>query len=264
MNFSKKIPVKKSWGQHFLNSEDTARQIVDFSPALAGETVLEIGPGRGALTRILSNRGFRLVLVERDPLLAARWKNAEGIELISGDILQTGSAVLQERGPLHIVGNLPYNIATPILFLLWHHTEYVRSAVITVQKEVGERLVSSSGCRNYSSLSVIAQAMWQWEKCLLLKPSDFTPPPRVDSLVLRGIPKTDGPDKKILEKLEAITRALFHQRRKKISNTLPNLLDGNREAMQELLATTGTSSDIRPDKLEVATFLAWAETLSKQ
>lgn len=258
------IPVRKSWGQHFIKNEATAAKIAALVPAAPGELVLEIGPGHGALTRPLQRRGFPLLLVERDPLLAKRWANQPGLELVVADILKSGGELLRQHGPLHVTGSLPYNISTPILFLLWEHAALVKSAVILLQKEVGERLLAKPGDKVYGSFSVCGQSVCAWERCLPLPPHEFVPPPKVQSLVLRATPRAGGISPGAFARLKSITRVVFQQRRKKLINTLPAALGGDKDRALQMLAAAGLTPDVRPERVPVETYIAWAETLVRQ
>ncbi len=251
-------PPRKSWGQHFLTNAHLAQQIAAAVPAAPGETILEIGPGRGALTRHLLAREGPLIVVEFDPLLAAHWQRQAGVECVAGDILQVGPALFTARGPLHLVGNLPYNLSSPILALLAQHAAPLRSLTIMLQREFAQRLLAPPGTGDYSALSVVAQNVWHWTKLCAVEPGAFTPPPKVDSLVLTAVPRPAlAPD--VLRRLTAIARAVFHARRKMLSNTLPSACGGDRARAQALLAEAGISPDTRPERVPPEVFLRWAE-----
>ena len=254
-------PPRKSWGQHFLTAPAVAAAIVAALPAVKGEQVLEIGPGRGALTNLLLTRGYRLTVVECDPKLVQYWRKQAGLECLAGDILQLGPELFADRGPLHLISNLPYNISSPLLALCSRHAASLLSLTIMLQHEFGARLLAPPGGKDYSALSVVAQCVWRWEKIIAVGRGCFKPPPKVDSIVLRGLPVNPCPEPAVLKKLEQVARAVFSARRKKLSNTLPHALGGDSERARALLALTGTSPDLRPERVAPEIFLAWARSL---
>lgn len=255
-------PPRKSWGQHFLTAPAVAAAIVNALPAPAGATVLEIGPGRGALTNLLRARGYKLIVVECDPKLVAYWRKIDGVECIAGDILQLGPELIAARGPLHLISNLPYNISSPLLALCARHANSLPSLTLMLQREFGQRLLAPPGGKDYSALSVVAQCVWRWEKILAVGRGSFTPPPKVDSVVLRGLPLTPRPDAAVLRKLEQLARAVFSARRKKLSNTLPHALGGDTDRARALLAATATPPDLRPERVPPEVWLLWARALA--
>ncbi|HNW92530.1 MAG TPA: rRNA adenine dimethyltransferase family protein, partial [bacterium] len=155
-------PPRKAWGQHFLTNPSVAEAIVAAVPAAPGDTILEIGPGRGALTRPLLRRHAHLIVVEFDPLLVPHWQATAGVECVAGDILDVGPRLIAARGPLHLVGNLPYNLSSPILALCNREAAHLRSLTIMLQKEFAQRLLAAPGSKEYSALSVVAQCVWHW------------------------------------------------------------------------------------------------------
>ncbi len=193
---------KPKMGQHFLNSEDASRRIVDALGDLSQRTVLEIGPGRGILTSLLARQTRRLIAVELDRVLAAQLRLKFGmtrnVEIIEADILsidfdslfgpkpglgRPGIEITPE--PVKVVGNLPYYITSDILLRLLEYSKYFDSIVIMVQREVADRLAAQPGVRDYGLLSATAQLYARVENLFTLPPGAFTPPPTVYSSVLR-------------------------------------------------------------------------------
>jgi 16S rRNA (adenine1518-N6/adenine1519-N6)-dimethyltransferase len=199
------MPQKPKLGQNFLVSPTAQAAIVDALGDLTHRTVIEIGPGRGAITTLLAPRAHRLILVELDrdlaPRLRAQFADRPSVEVLQQDILFTGLAALMEppstsepigdperfsqSDKLVIVGNLPYYITSDILLHLFHAHSAIERAVIMVQREVADRLAAQPGTRDYSLLSVTAQLYARVESLFTLPPAAFSPPPQVHSTVLR-------------------------------------------------------------------------------
>jgi 16S rRNA (adenine1518-N6/adenine1519-N6)-dimethyltransferase len=194
--------LKPKLGQHFLASDSFALQIVDALGDVSQNTVLEIGPGRGALTSLLAKRAKRLIAVELDRVLAAQLRLRFGmfsnVEVIEADILAVDvnslfgpKPGLQRPGiefkptPAKVIGNLPYYITSDILLRLFDYAKYFETLVILVQKEVADRIAAEPGSRDYGLLSATAQLYGRAEKLFTLPPGAFAPPPKVYSTVLR-------------------------------------------------------------------------------
>lgn len=215
------IRPKKSLGQHFLHDPGVIRKIVDSIPAAAGEAVIEIGPGTGALTGELLSRFTSVRAIELDrravELLAEKYP---GLDLLHADILKLDrESWLPSSGKVHVVGNLPYYITSQILFALLEFRESLESATLMMQKEVGGRIVASPGGREYGILSVQTQLMSRPEHLFDVSPGAFTPPPKVISSVLRF--RFDRPPLACTDSgLKRVVRTAFGQRRKKLSNAL--------------------------------------------
>ena len=195
-------PRKPKLGQHFLIDKSAAVRIVDSLGDLSQSTVLEIGPGRGALTSLLAKQARRLIAIELDRVLAAQLRMnfalAPNIEIIEGDILaidldnifgpkpgSTRPGLNHEPEPAKVVGNLPYFITSDILLRLFEYRRYFDTLVLMVQREVADRLAAQPGKREYGLLSATAQLYAKTEKLFTLPPSAFSPPPKVHSTVVR-------------------------------------------------------------------------------
>jgi len=218
--------ARKRFGQHFLTDGAILDAIVDAIDPKPGEALVEIGPGLGAMTDPLVARCKALTVIELDRDLAARLRQRPELEVIEADVLQVDIAALAlQRGrKLRIVGNLPYNISTPILFHLLGAVDHVVDQHFMLQKEVVDRMAAAPGSKEYGRLSVMLQWRYAIESVLEVPPESFDPPPRVDSAVVRmqPLPITPAIDAALLE---ALVRVAFSQRRKLLRNTLGRWLD---------------------------------------
>jgi 16S rRNA (adenine1518-N6/adenine1519-N6)-dimethyltransferase len=218
--------ARKRFGQHFLVDPGVIDAIVGAVDPRPGEAIVEIGPGLGALTRPLAERARSLTVIELDRDLAARLRREPALEVVEGDVLEVDFAALSARlgTPLRIVGNLPYNISTPILFHLLGSAERVLDQHVMLQKEVVERMVAAPCGKDYGRLSVMLQWRYDVEYVLEVPPEAFDPPPRVDSAVVRMQP-LPGVDAGLRDRLEAMVAVAFSQRRKLLRHTLGRWLD---------------------------------------
>jgi len=217
---------RKRFGQHFLTDESVIDRIVDAIDPQPGEAVVEIGPGLGAMTRPLAERLDRLSVIELDRDLAQRLRRQPKLDVIEADVLKVDiEALAAERGqPLRIVGNLPYNISTPILFHLLEAVEHVVDQHFMLQKEVVERMAAGPGGKEYGRLSVMLQWRYRIESLFDVPPESFDPPPRVDSAIVRMRPWL-APRALPAGVLEELVRVAFSQRRKLLRHTLGRWLD---------------------------------------
>ena len=219
---------KKRFGQHFLVDPGVIDAIVRAVAPRPGEALVEIGPGRGAITMPLLERCGALTVIELDRDLAARLRRTPGLEVVEADVLRVDFAALPAAAggtrKLRIVGNLPYNISTPILFHLLQSVDHVADQHAMLQKEVVDRMVARPGRKDYGRLSVMLQWRYEVEHVLDVGPEAFDPPPRVDSAVVRMAPKpaAAGVDPKLLGELVTVA---FSQRRKLLRHTLGRWLD---------------------------------------
>jgi 16S rRNA (adenine1518-N6/adenine1519-N6)-dimethyltransferase len=217
------LPAKKRFGQHFLVDPGVIDAIVRAVAPRPGDALVEIGPGRGAITMPLLERCGALRVVELDRDLAARLRRTPGLEVIEADVLRVDFAALAAAGgeprKLRVVGNLPYNISTPILFHLLQAVDRVADQHVMLQKEVVDRMAAAPGGKDYGRLSVMLQWRYDIEPLIEVGPEAFDPPPRVDSAVVRMTPKpaAAGVDPALLGEL---VRVAFSQRRKLLRHTL--------------------------------------------
>ena len=213
--------ARKRFGQHFLTDPAIIDGIVrEIAPA-GTDAMVEIGPGLGALTFPLLDRLARLHVIELDRDLAARLRGKGKLEVIEADVLAFDfSALSRQLGrPLRVVGNLPYNISTPILFHLLDHIDHIEDQHFMLQKEVVARMAASPGSKDYGRLSVMLQWRYEIESVLDVPPESFDPPPRVESAIVRMVPLRDPAALDAAVFGEMVTRA-FSQRRKMLRHTL--------------------------------------------
>ena len=220
--------ARKRFGQNFLHDASAIAAIVDAIAPKPGDALVEIGPGLGALTRPLCEQLGRVTVVEIDRDLAARLRNDPQLQVIESDVLRVDFEQLSEDmdsiNGLRIVGNLPYNVSTPILFHLLGFAHRVRDQHFMLQKEVVQRMVASAGSSEFSRLSVMLQWRYAMEYVLDVGPECFDPAPRVNSAVVRMTPLTAAPDVNP-KRLSELVQVAFSQRRKLMRNTLGPWLD---------------------------------------
>lgn len=255
--------ARKRFGQNFLVSDGIVRKIVDAVAARPGDTVVEIGPGLGALTTQLLDRCDRLDVVEIDRDLIARLRErwpAERLVIHEGDALAFDFATLRREGSrLKIVGNLPYNISSPLLFHLVRYAAQVHDMHFMLQKEVVDRMVAEPGGGDYGRLSVMLQYHFHMERLFVVPPGAFNPPPKVDSAVVRLVPKVSHGGTAPLrdEGLFArVVAAAFSQRRKMLRNTLRGI------AGETQLEALGIASTARAEDIAVDDYVRLANALA--
>ena len=218
--------ARKRFGQHFLTDASVLGAIVDAISPQPGQALVEIGPGLGAMTNPLVAACQHLTVIELDRDLAARLRKRSELSVVEADVLKVDFAALaaQAGQPLRIVGNLPYNISTPILFHLLGSVDHVVDQHFMLQKEVVERMASGPGRKDYGRLSVMLQWRYAIESVLDVPPQAFEPPPRVDSAVvrMRPLPEPAGVDAGLLGELVQVA---FSQRRKLLRHTLGRWLE---------------------------------------
>ena len=213
--------ARKRFGQHFLIDAGIIDAIVACIDPKPGEALVEIGPGLGALTWPLVARSERLTVIELDRDLAAQLRRRPELDVIEADALtvDVGALAAQKGRPLRLVGNLPYNISTPILFHLLESVEHVLDQHFMLQKEVVERMAAGPGTKAYGRLSVMLQWRYDIETVLDVPPEAFEPPPRVESAVVRMLP-LPRPASLDPVKLREMVAVAFSQRRKLLRHTL--------------------------------------------
>lgn len=261
---------KRSLGQNFLVDPNLQRKIVEALGAGPGDEVLEIGPGRGALTRHLAGSVGRLILVELDDVLARaleeEYGGREDVEVVHGDVLRVPMDSLVERpSELRVVGNVPYNITTPILFRLLERPR-PRDMVLMVQEEVAERIVASPGSRVYGALAVGVQSVAEPERLFRVGRGAFRPVPRVDSAVVRIRPLVPEPlDAGQEARLRTLVRAAFQWRRKQLGKILRDHPDlaGAISSVEAAAARAGIDLRDRPERLSPADFIALSAALQE-
>ena len=245
-------PVLKRLGQHFLHDQEVLTSIADATAPLPGDTVIEIGPGRGALTDILARRKNPLAAVELDHLLSeqlrGRYAANPNVTVIEADVLNTDLGALT-TGPFVVVGNVPYYITTPIIFHVLR-APMPRHAVFLVQLEVAERIVAGAGSRTYGALSVNVQAIASAEIIREVPKSAFRPPPKVTSAVVRLTPRSDplvSPED--AARFRSFVQGLFGMRRKQIANVLRSVSQLSAPQVGDVLDSLGIDHKARPETL---------------
>ena len=217
---------RKRFGQHFLTDTGVQGAIVTTIDPKPGQALIEIGPGLGALTLPLLERCERLTVIELDRDLAARLRKNAALDVIEADVLTVDFAALAtQRGTrLRVVGNLPYNISTPILFRLLEAASQIEDQHFMLQREVVQRIAAGPGTKDYGRLSVMLQWRYHVESLFNVRPEAFEPPPRVHSAVVRMLPWPQPPvlDAKTLE---ALVASAFSQRRKLLRHSLGRWLE---------------------------------------
>jgi len=248
----KHIP-RKRFGQNFLTDQNVLSDIIRVIAPAAADTVVEIGPGQGAMTALLLAHLSRLHVVELDrDLVAMLQKKFSPDKLIihSGDALQFDFGALQPtQGKLRIVGNLPYNISSPLLFHLTQYAQQVEDQHFMIQKEVVQRMVAPPGGKDYGRLSVMLQWRYQMEMLFIVPPTAFDPPPKVDSAIVRMRP-IESPLACEQARLEQVVTQAFSQRRKVIRNSLGSLF-----TEQQLIAA-GIDPQARPETISLEQYVA--------
>jgi 16S rRNA (adenine1518-N6/adenine1519-N6)-dimethyltransferase len=244
--------ARKRFGQHFLADAAVIEAIVAEIDPRPGEALVEIGPGLGALTAPLVARAGHLTVIELDRDLAARLRRRRELMVIEADVLVVDFASLaREAGSkLRVVGNLPYNISTPILFHLLEAADHVVDQHFMLQKEVVDRMAAGPGSKAYGRLTVMLQSRYAIEALFAVPPSAFEPPPQVDSAIVRMVPLAPeaGVDR---ARLGEIVTLAFSQRRKLLRHTLGRWLDAHRP---------GAAFDLqrRAEEVPVAEYVALA------
>jgi len=249
--------ARKRFGQHFLVDESVVDAILRLLDARPGEAVVEIGPGLGALTWPLLERCGALTVIELDRDLAARLRQREaGLSVIEADVLKVDFPALAAGlgRPLRIVGNLPYNISSPILFHLLQAAGCIRDQHLMLQREVAQRLVAEPGHKDYGRLSIMMQWRYLAEITLEVAPQAFDPPPKVWSAVVTMRPRAE-PAAVSPALLGEIVATAFSQRRKLLRHTLGRWLEARG-------ATGGFDLQRRAEQVPVEEFVALARRLS--
>jgi 16S rRNA (adenine1518-N6/adenine1519-N6)-dimethyltransferase len=245
--------ARKRFGQHFLTDNGIIGAIVDAIDPRPGQRVVEIGPGLAALTQPLVERLGQLTVIELDRDLAKRLRDHGQLTVIESDVLKVDFSQIDPTQKLRVVGNLPYNISTPILFHLLDSVAYIEDQHFMLQKEVVDRMVARPATSDYSRLSVMLQWRYAMENVLLVPPESFDPPPRVNSAVVRMLPLASPPvlDVKLLSEMVQVA---FSQRRKLLRHTLGRWLEEK--------AFTGTFDvQRRAEEVPVAQYVALVQSL---
>jgi 16S rRNA (adenine1518-N6/adenine1519-N6)-dimethyltransferase len=254
------LGIRKKFGQNFLINPGLRKALADALAPEGGEEVWEVGPGLGAMTCLLLERGLRVKAFEIDPgfcgILREIFREERNFCLIEGDVLKTWTG--QDEAPC-LLGNLPYNIGAVLLADFIEKGRFFKRMVVTVQKEVARRMAAPPGSADYSSFSVLCASAYRVRPLMTIRGASFYPAPRVDSQGLclslkepaRVYPKNFYP----------LVRHLFSSRRKTVKNNLRRFLGGNEELARSLLDESGISGEERAENLDIEVFAALAERL---
>ena len=253
-------PPKKQLGQHFLHDAGIVDRIVRAVDPKPGDALVEIGPGQGAITFPLLRRHGALTVIEFDrDLITPLSEAAHGLgdlTIVHKDVLKVDFGKLAGEQPIRLVGNLPYNISTPILFHVLEHAEAIVDMHFMLQKEVVERMGADPGSKTYGRLSVMLQAVCTVEPLFGVPPSAFRPPPKVDSAVVRLRPRPAGElgvgDAALFER---VVREAFGQRRKTLRNALQLVCDA------AAIEAAGLRPDARAEQVPVQGFINLSRSL---
>jgi 16S rRNA (adenine1518-N6/adenine1519-N6)-dimethyltransferase len=257
------VKAKRRFGQNFLRDQSIVRAIVQCIRPLPSQTLVEIGPGQGALTGLLLEQAGRLAAIEIDedllPGLRQRLE-PKGLHLVSQDVLTVNFNQLAtelQAVRLRVVGNLPYNISSPVLFHLLDYSPVIEDQTFMLQEEVVDRMVAEPGSKTYGRLSVMLQARYDMEKCLHVPPESFWPVPKVQSAVVRMTPL---PSESLLIKdwqvFGRLVTQAFSSRRKMIRNTLADQL------LHLDLQALGVDARQRPEELSVIQYAGLSNQLT--
>ncbi|WP_028582014.1 16S rRNA (adenine(1518)-N(6)/adenine(1519)-N(6))-dimethyltransferase RsmA [Desulfogranum japonicum] len=270
------LAPKKALGQNFLVHQHTATYIADLANIQPEETVIEVGVGLGALTTPLAKQAAKVVGIEADSGIVRMHREQkdlpDNVDLRHADILKTDLGKLaQEAGQrLKIVANLPYSISSPFLFHLIAHRQHVQEAVVMLQKEVAQRLAAQPGNKQYGAPTVLLASCADVSTLLLVKPEEFHPRPKIDSLVIRitfhpvpahvrNLPEFDH---KLFKK---IVNAAFNQRRKTLLNSLSSVFNTlDKSVVKERIESAGIEASVRAEKLSLEDFVHLARGFAKQ
>ena len=217
-------PFRKKWGQNFLTDSNLLDRIVRTVEPQENDNFLEIGPGDGSLTELIFPKVKKMVVVEIDPLLIKHLSirsDLNGLHIIHGDILLQDIEDLPIEEPVRIVGNIPYNITSSIIFWLIEQLDFWDDAFIMMQKEVAQRLTANIGTKEYSRISVVVGAYLDMEMCFKIPPDVFIPKPKVESAIIRFTKKSSPivADNQYV-KFNKIVKMAFSKRRKMLRNSL--------------------------------------------
>jgi len=251
-------PARKRFGQHFLSDRSAVRRIVEILDPHPSDPVLEIGPGRGALTEALLDSRARVVGVEFDRDLASHLRrrfSVAGLVVVEGDILTESferiatDLDLDVKERFLVAGNLPYNISKPVATKMVEERGRVRRAVLMFQREVAERICAGPGSRSYAPLTVLVRQAYRVRIAFHLPPGAFRPRPAVTSTVTEWIPVEAPIDDEALMRLRACLAACFSARRKTLRNNLRGIAPGGESQVRAILQEAGIDPGSRPEQV---------------
>ncbi|MCL6415411.1 16S rRNA (adenine(1518)-N(6)/adenine(1519)-N(6))-dimethyltransferase RsmA [Aestuariirhabdus sp. Z084] len=254
--------ARKRFGQNFLHDAGVINRIIRAIAPKSSDHLVEIGPGQGALTRDLVDSGARLDVVELDqdlvPLLLANFSLKDNFHLHQGDALRFDFSQLQQQGEkLRVIGNLPYNISTPLMFHLLSYQDLIEDMHFMLQKEVVDRLAAGPGDKHYGRLGIMVQYYCQVDSLFPVGSGAFNPAPKVESAIVRLRPYKERPHMaQDVKQLETVVRTAFTQRRKTLRNALKSLITA------DSIESLGIDAASRPERITLAEFVAISDHIS--
>jgi 16S rRNA (adenine1518-N6/adenine1519-N6)-dimethyltransferase len=246
---------KRAFGQHFLTDQNIVRKIVSESGVGPGDNVWEVGGGKGILTEALLESGCNLTVFEIDFTLQEYLEQAFGnrINLVSKDVLKANWESMFTDQPVKVVANIPYQITSPLLFRIAKYHSHFDKVVVMIQKEVAQRMVAHPNTKDYGILTLKMQYYFNIEYLFTVPPTVFSPPPKVDSAVIRLTPRINKPEITDLDKFWKLVEIAFQQRRKMLRNNVRNLV--TEEQFQQLITTTPIELNRRGESLDEQEFI---------
>ncbi len=254
--------AKKRFGQNFLTDQGIIERIVRSIQPKQGQNILEIGPGLGALTRLTLPAVKQMTVIELDrdviPKLQFNCDGLGKLTIVQQDALKTNFAEYAKEKSLRVIGNLPYNISTPILFHLFSHLSAIDDMHFMLQKEVVDRIVATPGSKAYGRLTVMTSYFCDSQNLFLVPPTAFSPPPKVDSAIVRLTPKSQQLKLNDYQLFATMVTEAFNMRRKTVRNVWRKRLDS------EALAKIGIDAKLRPENLTLENFVDAANYVFEQ
>ena len=253
-----KHQARKRFGQNFLQDAQLIERIVQCVAPQAGQALVEIGPGLGAITLPLleQTNALEVVEIDRDLIAKLERRKLEGLTIHSTDALSINWSEFAKGRQLRIVGNLPYNIGTPLLIKLLESHQHIQDIHVMLQKEVVDRLIATVGNRSYGRLSVLMQSCFDIDALMSVPPEAFDPAPKVQSAVVKLTPRKDALDVQRTTALSQVTRIAFANKRKTLRNNFKNKLT------EQQLEANGINPQARAETLDLAQFLVLSNLLS--
>ncbi len=259
--------AKKGLGQNFLVHIPTVETIVKRSGIKDGDCIVELGVGQGDMTRIIARAAARVIGIEKDARLiawlATRGNLPENVEIRYADMLDLDWKGLGREvgGRVKVMGNLPYNISSQLLFRLLDQSEHIEWAVLMFQKEVADRLLARPGSKSYGILSVLTACSCRVSRIMDVPPTLFRPRPKVTSTVIRLEFPEDLDTRPYYDSLKDLVRYVFQKRRKKLKNAMAGLKGLPTDGITGVLSHCGIDPGVRPDALSLADFLCLAKAI---
>jgi 16S rRNA (adenine1518-N6/adenine1519-N6)-dimethyltransferase len=244
--------AKRSLGQNFLQNVGIAEKITNLAHPAPGDHILEIGPGKGILTKILARSAAHVTAVEKDDSLFEKltevFAGQQGVTLIHGDILECDLSVLIRKGT-KIVANLPYNIASQLIIRLTDYADQLSLVVVMVQKEVAERICARTGQKEYSGLSVLVSSVFEAVPGFIVSPNNFIPAPKVTSQVIKLLPRQTAAAQASRPVFKKVVFQAFAHRRKMLKNSLLGLVHMDKDLLNDIAGDAQIDLSRRPQDL---------------